>query len=106
MAATARTAEGLKRLMKATPQQRREILEQSPATVNNLCHLAKMILTEKKRKKAQAYKESLRALASKRTSLGKKKKLLQRGGLLGALGKHFMKTAPAAFAHSLAEMFV
>ena len=85
----------LKVLSKATPKQRRAVLEgANKDLINAICECAlnclkgNVQLTPLQKKKLTRHKQTLRSLANKKYPLAKKKKVLvQNGGFLGFLLK-------------------
>ena len=87
-----RNAAILRLLQKLKPSTARAVMkEASPDLIKALCECTLNILkgniklTTTQKKKLARYKNILRILAVKRTSLKKRKTILQSGGLIGAL---------------------
>ena len=79
-------------LAKGKPKIRKAIIDESgPEVIKVLCECAKntlngnIKLSPTQFKKLKRYKAPLRHLADKKTGVRKKKQILQKGGLLGAL---------------------
>src|SRR6266516_195049 len=83
----------LRVLQKSSPKVRKTLLKKhcSPEFVKCICECAKNVLagnvalSPEHKRQLKRHKLSLRKLALKRTSATAKKKIVQRGGFLGAL---------------------
>ena len=82
----------LKLLQKSKPNTVRVLLKDASSDLLNSlseCSLnvlkGRVVLTPKQKRSLCRHKSTLRILAKKGTSLAKKRKLLQKGGFLGAL---------------------
>ena len=82
----------LKYLCKANPRQARAIINTADnELLNTLCECSLNVLqgripvTPHQKQKLRRFKNQLHTLASKKVSLPRKKKLLQKGGFLSAL---------------------
>ena len=81
-----------RRLRRMNERDRREFVRRcDPELVSCVCECAKNVLkgrvplSEHQLKKLRHWKKCLRVLSTKKSSLKHKKKLLQKGGFLGAL---------------------
>src|SRR6201995_3123361 len=80
-------------LHKSSPKVRKSLTKQhcSPEFVRCICECVKNVLvgnvklTAEHKRKLKRHKRSLRKLVLKKTSLTEKKKIVERGGFLGAL---------------------
>jgi predicted ATP-grasp superfamily ATP-dependent carboligase len=83
----------LRVLQKSSPNVQRALVKKhcSPEFIKCICECAKnvlvgnVVLSAVHKKRLKRYKQSLRRLALKKTSLKIKKKIVQSGGFLGAL---------------------
>ena len=91
--ALSRNAPFLRLLHKASPKARKELLEKhcTPDLVESICECCYNVLkgsvplTRSQKDALRRKKQMLRQLALKKTSLKKKKELIQKGGFLGVL---------------------
>ena len=82
----------LKRIQKLGDRAKRKLIKEcDKSLIDCFCECSKNILKgnvplkETQLKKLRREKKNLRSLALKRTSLSKKRKILQKGGFIGAL---------------------
>jgi len=84
----------IKTLHKATSKDRRKLLTnvlKKDSFVNCICECTSNLLggavplTKVQKKRLEKQKKALRLLSSKKTSLKKKRKIIQKGGFLGAI---------------------
>ena len=94
-----RNAHVLCLLNKCKPAGQRAIVQNSPPDVIDcLCEICLNVLkgnvplTSKQKAKLSSYKASLRALVKKSTPTKRRRKILQKGGFLGALLGPLLKT--------------
>ena len=96
----------LRVLQKSSPAVRRRLVKKncSPDFIKCICECAKNVLVGNvelspvHKRQLKRYKNSLRKLALKKTSLTAKKKIVQTGGFLGALLAPIVKVLGGLFA--------
>lgn len=98
----------LKTLLSSKPSTQKSLLEgASDKVLECICEVCFNVLrgtvplSSKQKSKLSTYKSNLRALAKKSTSTGRRIKLLQRGGFIGALLGPLLKGIIAPLAGSL-----
>jgi hypothetical protein len=98
----------LKTLCACNPTTQKSLLQAaSPEVIDCLCEICfnilhgKVPLSSKQKSKLSTYKSSLRKLTKKSTPNTGRRKLLQKGGFIGALLGPLLKTVIAPLASSL-----